>query len=153
MNKAFVKEPDGTAAPLCPRCGSLGQAVGPTTLGAHLTDAARRNLSDAAWFCPYARCEVAYFDLFDRVVGVETLAKPVYPKDPDAPICACFGFTSEEVEQDIREGGATRVRALVAKARSPEARCAVMAANGQSCIGEVQRYFMRLREAGQSHQS
>src|SRR5688572_30585740 len=108
MNKAFVKEPDGTAAPLCPRCGSLGQAVGPTTLAAHLTDAARRNLSDAAWFCPYARCEVAYYDLFDRVVGVEALAKPVYPKDPDAPICACFGFTCEEVEQDIREGGATR---------------------------------------------
>ena len=47
------------------------------------------------------------------------LRHPVYPKDPQAPICACFGLTAEDVEADIREGGVTRVRALIEKAKRP----------------------------------
>jgi bacterioferritin-associated ferredoxin len=73
------------------------------------------------------------------------LRHPVYPKDPQAPICACFGLTAEEVEADVAEGGVTRVRALIEKAKSPAAHCGTAAASGQSCIGEVQRYFMKLR--------
>jgi hypothetical protein len=146
MNKAFVKEPDSSATPLCPRCGSLGQPVGPATLAAHLRPEALANVSEAAYFCPFPRCAAAYFDAFDRVIGTEGLLKPVWPKNPDAPLCACFGLTHQDVEADVREGGVARVRALVAKARSPEARCGTMAANGQSCVGEVQRCYMRLRE-------
>ena len=36
------------------------------------------------------------------------LNKPVYPKNPDAPICACFGLTRQDIEQDVSEGVVTR---------------------------------------------
>ena len=42
MNKAFVREPDDTGAGHCPRCGSLGIAVGAETLAAQLVEAGSR---------------------------------------------------------------------------------------------------------------
>ena len=67
MNKAFVREPDETGERKCPRCGSLGVTVHAETLVANLAPEALRGLSESAFFCPFPRCEVAYFDAFDRV--------------------------------------------------------------------------------------
>jgi hypothetical protein len=144
MNKAFVREPDQTAEH-CPRCGSLGQPVGRETLEAQLEPHARSQLAEFAAFCPFPQCEVAYFDQFERVVLVADLPRPVWPKDPDAPLCGCFGLTRDDIEQDIAEGVVTRVKALLARAQSAEARCSLRAANGQSCVPEVQRYYMKCR--------
>lgn len=150
MNKAFVREPDDTGERRCPRCGSLGESVGPETLAAQLRPEGLQAVSESAWFCPFARCEVAYFDALERFVSVDLLRAPAYPKDPTAPLCRCFNFGIDDVEQDLREGGVTRVKALVQRAKSAEARCATMAPNGRSCIGEVQRYFLKRRETYQT---
>ena len=77
---------------------------------------------------------------------VHQLVKPVSPKDPDAPLCGCFGLRHEDVEEDVREGVATRTCALLERAKSSEARCSQMAANGQSCVPAVQGYFMKCRQ-------
>ena len=145
MNKAFMKEQEQGSDGHCPRCGSLGTAVGERTLRAFLPEKTLESISKSAYFCPFQRCSVVYFDTFDRVVEEDALVKPVYPKDLDAPICGCFGFTCDEIDQDVREGGLARVRALIDKARSPEAKCAMLAADGQSCIQAVQTYYMRQR--------
>ena len=145
MNKAFVREPDQTGE-FCPECGSLGDPVGSETLAAQLSPEVRRGLADTASFCPYPRCDVVYFDSFERVVTTAAFSHPVYPKDPSAPICACFGFTCEEVEQDVAEGGLTRVKALFAKSKSPEAACATKAVNGKCCSTEVQRYYYKCKK-------
>ncbi|MEX0612680.1 MAG: hypothetical protein WD229_11225 [Pirellulales bacterium] len=148
MNKAFVKEPDDTGTGHCPRCGSLGTPVGAETLAAQLAPDARQGLADAAFFCPFARCPVAYFDSFERAVEADRLAVPVYPKDPQAPICGCFGFTVEEIEQDIRDGGVERVRGLLARSKGAEADCTRRSPSGQCCIADVQRYYMKHKEGG-----
>jgi hypothetical protein len=83
--------------------------------------------------------------MFERLLLTDALVAPVYPKDPAAPLCACFGLTAEDVEADVAEGGVTRVRAVIEKAKSPAAQCQIRAASGQSCIGEVQRYYMKHR--------
>jgi hypothetical protein len=144
MNKAFVREPD-QIADYCPRCGSRGEPVGRETVQSHLPEGKAAVVADPANFCPSPRCDVAYFDAFERVILTRDLSKPVYPKDPDAPICACFGLTRRDIEQDIREGVVTRVRAILERAKSPEARCARLAANGQSCVAYVQKYYMQCR--------
>lgn len=149
MNKAFVREPDDTGQRNCPRCGSIGVPVQAETLASFLTAEARTNLADTAYYCPFAKCEVAYFDDFERMATVDSLTRPAYPKDPEAPLCGCFGLTLEDVEADVAEGGVTRVRALLAKSQSPEAHCKTMSPTGQSCTPEVQRCFMRLRTAAQ----
>jgi hypothetical protein len=78
-------------------------------------------------------------------VTAEGLRHGVYPKDPRAAICGCFGLTADAIEADLAEGTVRRVRELIARAKGPEARCTTMAASGQSCIAEVQRYYMRRR--------
>jgi hypothetical protein len=145
MNKAFIREPEDTGQWSCPRCGSLGIAVHSETLAAHLSPEARKQVADAAYFCPFPRCEVAYFDAFERVVPVEALGKPVYPKDPSAAICSCFGLTLDDIEQDLAEGGVRRVKELLAKAKGPAAHCSTASPSGQSCIAEVQRAYMQRR--------
>ncbi|MEN6449835.1 MAG: hypothetical protein ABFC96_05015 [Thermoguttaceae bacterium] len=144
MNKAFVREPDATAE-YCPRCGAKGEPVARETVQFYLPEGRTPAVADPANFCPSPQCEVVYFDAFERVLLVGDLRTAVYPKDPDAPICACFGLTRQDIEQDVREGVVTRVKAILEKARSPEARCTQRAANGQPCVAYVQKYYMQCR--------
>jgi hypothetical protein len=144
MNKAFVREPDHTAE-YCPRCGSKGEPVARTTLASYVAVEKLARVADPANFCPSPQCEVAYFDGFERVLLTTDLQRPVYPKDPSAPICACFGLTREDIEQDVREGVVTRTKAVLEKAKSPKARCSEMAANGRPCVSFVQKYYMQCR--------
>ena len=144
MNKAFVREPDDTGQLRCPACGSLGVAVQRETWQAHVKPDATGGLAEAAFFCPFAKCDVVYFDMFERRVATGGVLHGVYPKDPQAPICGCFGLTCQDVEADIRDGAATRVRELLAKAKSPQAHCRTMSASGQPCVSEVQRYYLKL---------
>jgi hypothetical protein len=145
MNKAFVREPEFDGRAYCPRCGALGTPVGAKAMDTHIAPGARSRLADSAWFCAYPPCSVAYFNLFESVVTVDELNGPVTPKDRQAPLCACFGLTVEDVEADVAEGTPTRIRQLVARSQSPEARCATLAANGQCCLPEVRKLYMKLR--------
>jgi hypothetical protein len=145
MNKAFVREPEDDGRAYCPRCRSLGQPVGPGPLDTHIQQASRPKMHDAAWFCGYPHCEVAYFNQFEAVVLTSELKSPVYPKDLDAPICACFGLNYEDVAADVQEAAPTRIRNLLAKSKSSAARCETLAPNGRCCIGAVQELYTKLR--------
>ncbi len=142
MNKAFVREPDSTAE-YCPRCGSKGEPVGAVTLRELLTDKQRRAIAEAANSCPSPKCEAVYFDGFEQTTLAADLERPVYPKDPAAPICACSGLTREDIERDVQEGVKDRVKAVIERAKAPGAQCRRMAANGQPCIAYVQKYYMQ----------
>ena len=146
MNKAFIREPDQTAD-YCPRCGSKGESVGAETLKSFLTERQIRTLTESANFCPNAKCGVVYFDSFERTILTADIERPVYPKDPTAPICACFGLTEEHIDRDVQAGEKARVKEILEKARSPAARCRQMAANGRPCIAYVQKYYLRCLKA------
>ena len=153
MNKAFIRERDHTDQAHCPRCGSLGLPVGRETLAALLLPEALSAVAESAFFCPYPACEIVYFDVFDRTVGNRSVRRAVYPKDPNAPICGCFGLTRDDIDQDIAEGVVTRCKDLIAKSKSTASRCSIMAADGRSCISEVQRYYMRTRQGAKAQGS
>ena len=145
MNKAFVREPDDTGQRHCPRCQSLSVAVQRETFVLHLNAESSGRLADVAYFCPFPNCDVAYFDDYERVALTSELAHPVYPKDLDAPICTCFSLTRDDIEDEVRRGSVDKVREVVLKAKSPEAHCRISSVTGQSCVAEVQRYFMKVR--------
>ncbi|HVW00099.1 MAG TPA: hypothetical protein VHB77_07160 [Planctomycetaceae bacterium] len=147
MNKAFVRESDDDGG-WCPRCGSRGDAVAAETLDAHLLPERRRELGDFAFFCMTASCPVAYFDAFERSVNVDALRTRVYPKDPAAPVCACFGLTVDEIAAEAEAGGVQQVREVVLKSQSPDAECRTRAANGRPCAPEVQRCYFQHRSPG-----
>lgn len=150
MNKAFMREPDRSDEAHCPRCGSLGLPVGRETLQEFLTPEAMATVSETAFFCPFPTCEIVYFDVFDRTVGGRAVKRAIYPKDPGAPICGCFGFKRDEIELDVAEGVVNRCRELINKSKSPEAKCVIMSADGRCCVSEVQRIFMKLRQAAEA---
>ena len=141
MNKAFVREPEFDGRAYCPQCGSLGAPVNDATLDRHVKEQSRPRMGDSAWFCGFARCDVVYFDLFERFVEVDDLRSAVYPKDSSAPICACFGFGWDDIEADVQHGTPIRIRELLAK--SSDAQCLTLAADGRCCMREVQRLYMR----------
>ena len=144
MNKAFVREPDRQIE-RCPRCGSQGEPVGQATLRTYLRAGDVGKLSATANFCPAPQCPVAYFDVFERVVMADQLTRGAYPKDPHAPICGCFGLTTNDIDRDIEEGTVERTKAAIQKAQSPAARCSELAANGRNCVAHVQKYFIRMK--------
>ncbi len=145
MNKAFVREPEFDGRAYCPLCGTLGIPVGSGPLDTHIRPEARARMQESAWYCSYARCDVAYFNLLESVVRIEELRAPVYPYDLDAPICACFGLTYDDVEADVQEGEPARIRQLLAKSQSSDAQCQTRAADGTCCMREVQKLYLTLR--------
>lgn len=145
MNKAFVREPDQVDS-RCPRCDSAGHPVGPQTLAARLSTEARRALAETAYFCPDSQCNVVYYDDFGGLVQRASVPGLIPIKDVEAPLCACFGLTREEIEQDIDEGGVIRTRAAVLRAQSNEARCTTLAPNGRTCVPEVQGYYLKCKQ-------
>jgi hypothetical protein len=145
MNKAFVREPEFDGRAFCPRCRTLGLPVEAGPLDTHIRPELRGRMHDAAWFCGFPRCDVAYFNLFDAVVTMDELKSPVYPYDPNAPICACFGFSYDDVEEDARDTQPTRIRELLARSKSADARCHTLAADGRCCMTAVQELYMKLR--------
>ena len=142
MNKAFVREPDATDE-RCPRCGGIGIPVSRAVVLRHVREPASVAIAETANFCPSPGCDAVYFDMFERVIAVAAVGPPIYPKDPQAPLCACFGLTADDIDRDLAEGVATRTKACLLRARTVEARCGELAPTGQSCVAEVQRYFMR----------
>ena len=145
MNKAFLREPDPVAA-RCPRCDSLGHPVGPQTLNARLAPEVRKSLAESAYFCPDGRCEVVYYDDFESVVTRAAVSGAIPIKDIDAPLCACFGLTRDDIEQDVAEGVVVKTRAAVLRSQSDEARCATLAPNGRTCVPEVQGYYLKCKQ-------
>ncbi|MCH2117274.1 MAG: hypothetical protein MK161_06200 [Pirellulales bacterium] len=145
MNKAFVREPEPDGRAYCPRCGTLGTPVNAGPLNTHIQVESRARMHEAAWYCGFARCEVAYFNLFESVVLVEELKTPIYPYDLAAPMCACFGLCYDDVEADVHDSSPTRIRGLLAKSQSAEASCQRLAVDGQCCMTEVQKLYMKLR--------
>lgn len=148
VNKAFVREPDADARVVCPRCGSQGTVVGSGPIETYVRPESRSLLLDGAFYCVNAGCDVVYYNMFEQFVRVSELMSPAYPYDINAAICACFSFTYDDLEADVQDGEPTRIRALLAKSKTAEARCHIAAVDGQCCMREVQRLFMKLREAG-----
>lgn len=146
MNKAFVREPDATE-PICPACGSEGDNVDWETVEslvrAEILSPTTPITRNAAAYCPNAACAVVYFDSLGRSILKEALKHPAYPKDTKAPICPCFGLTTDDIEQDLVEGAPTRTRAAIKRAQSDEADCVHQNISGHSCSAEVQRYYIR----------
>ena len=146
MNKAFVKEQE-VEQDRCPHCDSSGRTVSHEAFSRHVPSEGQNSIAQPALFCPNPKCEVVYFDQFGRSVSLASVHRPIYPKDDDAPICACFGLAREDVEQDVDEGVVTRCRALVEKSKSDQARCTELSADGRSCVPEMQRYYMKYRQS------
>jgi hypothetical protein len=140
MSRAFMKEPEAQD-PLCPECGAACEPVSPPTLDAHVPPALRAPLTGAIYYCVNPSCRTAYFNAWGASVPADKVTGSAWPKDPDGPICPCFGMKAEDVVSDARDGRKDRVKELVDRSKGPEARCAQTAPDGVCCVPKVLRLF------------
>jgi hypothetical protein len=146
VSRAFIREAE-TPDPRCPGCGGSGEPVGFPALRGHLPPEEAAALGERAYYCVDPACRTAYFNGWGAAVPVERMTARAAPKDPEAPLCSCFGMRTEEVVADAREGRKDRVRDLVERSRGPEARCAERSPDGLPCVARVLRLFRETFEA------
>ena len=145
MSQAFVREPDAPE-PRCPApsgCGGLGQAVTRVTLTANVGEEVGRALDGELFFCPDPGCEVAYFDSTAGRIAVDRLIERRWPKDPDAPLCACLGVTEETITDWARENRTDQMKAFLKRTEGPEAHCLSRTHAGRGCVLDARRVFVR----------
>src|SRR5260370_6814036 len=96
------------------------------------------------YFCESSDCAVVYFaldpeaprfrlqDLAVRVRANET-AHPI-------PICYCFGFSRQDIWDEIRRmGKSTVAQRITAEVRAGNCACEVKNPSGKCCLGDVAR--------------
>jgi hypothetical protein len=81
----------------------VGTTVGNGPIERYVPGSLQDQMKNAAWCCSNAACDVVYYNMFEQTVRAADLLSPVYPYDSNAPICACFGFTLQDVEGDAEE--------------------------------------------------
>ena len=148
MNKAFVREPDDTGQLHCPACGSLGIAVERETWQAHVKPEAADAPGRIGVLLPVRPVRR----------GVLRHVRAARHDRRRAARRLSQGSASADLrllwpDRRGRRGRYSRRRADarprgVAKAKSDDAHCRTMSPSGQSCVAEVQRYYMKLRQAG-----
>jgi len=96
------------------------------------------------YFCDASDCELVYFaldteaprfrreDLMVRVGAKET-ADPI-------PICYCFGFTRQDIWDEIRSTGKSTVaERITTEVKAGHCACEVKNPSGKCCLGDVTR--------------
>jgi hypothetical protein len=146
MSRAFMKEAE-QAEPRCPECGALGEQVGLVTLKAHLPPEDSSSLGEKAFYCVNSGCHTAYFNGWGISVPFDRMMGTSYPKDPEGPICPCFGWMVSDIVEDARAGSKDRIREVATKAQGPQSRCIETCPDGATCVPRVLRLFRETFEA------
>jgi len=108
------------------------------------------------YFCDASDCELVYFaldaeaprfrrkDLVVRVGAKET-ADPI-------PICYCFGFTRQDIWDEIHETGKSTVaERITTEVEAGQCACEVRNPSGRCCLGDITRITKdRLSQKGES---
>ncbi len=128
----------------CPVNGSRSKQVDMLTVKSLVRKLPLAMPSTQYYFCDASDCEVVYFpldaeaprfhrdDLVARVGAKET-ADPI-------PICYCFGFTRQDIWDEIRSAGKSTVaEQITAEVKAGNCACEVKNPSGKCCLGDVTR--------------
>lgn len=140
MSRAFMKEGENPD-PRCPSCDAAGDPVGTVTLDGQVPAPLRSLLGDKAYYCPTPTCRVGYFNGWGSTLPAEKLQGPAYPKNPDAPLCLCFGLSAADLIADAREGKKARIQEIREEADAPDARCPRFMPDGKTCATRAMQLF------------
>jgi len=134
----------------CPGCGAGGVPVGRETIERMLVPGRRQGIGPGPWaFCESPDCDVVYFDGVDgRLLRSELSVRVgIKEKDPPRPVCYCFGHTIEEIEDEIRRTGRSRVADRIReRMKSEGCACERKSPRGSCCLSTVERISRELSE-------
>ncbi len=141
-----VNAKSGTAPAVmaCPANGRRSKRVGMLTVKSLIRKLPLGMPNTQYYFCDASDCDVVYFaldpeaprfrreDLVVRVGAKET-ADPI-------PICYCFGFTRQDIWDEIRSTGESTVAERIkAEVEAGHCACEVKNPSGKCCLGDATR--------------
>ena len=139
-----AKASTAPAVMACPVNGARSKQVDVLTVKSLIRQLPLGMPNTEYYFCEAADCEVVYFP-FDRQapifrrpdllvrVGAKETADPI-------PVCYCFGFTRQDIRDEICETGKSTVAERIAtEVKAGNCACEVKNPSGKCCLGNVTR--------------
>lgn len=128
----------------CPVSGTRSKQVELLTVRSLLRRLPMAMPPSAYYLCEERSCDVVYFPsnpeapIFNRSdllvrVGVKETEDPI-------PVCYCFGFTRQDIWDEIRQTGKSSVaERITAEVKAGNCACEVKNPSGKCCLGNVKR--------------
>jgi len=146
-SEAVHGAPEAAAAkPNCPQCKRPGRSVSTLTLKHQVRAEFLTSVNQGAFhFCGTPECPVVYFAPAGLVLTTSDVRRPVTQKDPlHSPVCYCFGFTPEMVQEEIRATGkSTVVERIATEMKADFCSCEIRNPQGSCCLGNVKAAVKR----------
>ncbi|MFD2043117.1 (2Fe-2S)-binding protein [Ornithinibacillus salinisoli] len=149
MSDCCSKNETNNASELCPSCNLKGKKVKIITLKSMLKPIVlnKLNASLTHYFCPTHNCNVVYYDTCKKMYLLSEVKVSVHQKDnsSNVPICYCFGWTKEKIEQYIeKELSPYPVDHIRENIKEDRCGCEVNNPQGRCCLGNVTGYIKDL---------
>jgi hypothetical protein len=128
----------------CPVNGARSKQVDALTVRSLVRQLPLGMPNDQYYFCEARDCDVVYFPygpqapIFRREdvlvrVGAKEATDPI-------PVCYCFGFTRQEIWDEIRSTGKSGMaERIAAEVEAGRCACEVKNPTGKCCLGDVAR--------------
>lgn len=138
---------------VCPACQTRTTSV-PTTTLLHLLEppqAREVNPEQAYGVCRERSCPLLYFSSDHRQTwkpsDVRTLVGFKQPRDaPSHPVCYCFGYIEENIAEEIKATGKSKVVEWITKrVQNEECACEYKNPLGRCCLGNLREVVKNSR--------
>lgn len=130
---------------ICPSCQTRSPSVPIVTIYHLLEPSGARKIQPKQTYgvCESRSCPVIYFSSDHEqtweTTDVRTIVGFKQPKDePPHPVCYCFGYTEENIADEIEETGeSTVVEWITERVEAGECACKYKNPTGRCCLGDV----------------
>ena len=134
----------------CPKNETKGKKVKSITLKSLLKPSALENLNpDTTYYlCEASDCSVVYFNEKGQSFSTEQIKVPVFQKDKslDIPVCYCFGWSRDRIQQEIIQTGKSSAEANIrGHIQAGRCGCEVNNPQGSCCLGNVRQLSKNAR--------
>lgn len=99
------------------------------------------------YFCASKDCDVVYFDSNKKTYVTSEIKVPVHQKSDsfDTPVCYCFGWTKEKINQYVDEGHTPNpLEQIRENMKADRCGCEINNPQGSCCLGNVTNYVKTL---------
>ena len=130
--------------PVCPMNEQVVKPVGRITVESLVKPEIKSQLlPQPYYFCNASDCDTVYVSaLGEHLITKDQLSVRVGIKEQDdpIPICYCFNFDRQAIQEDFRNKGSTEIlKIITARVKAGECQCEVTNPSGTCCLGDVNR--------------
>lgn len=143
---------------ICPNNGTKGNPVELVTLKSLLIGAALEKLDPQSTytFCPSSDCSVVYFSNTGQTFTTVDLNVPVFQKnfDEQIPACYCFDWSRQRIREEIEQTGtSTVVASITTHIKAKRCGCEVNNPQGACCLANVRDTVQQIQQSLSSSSS